>query len=158
MSPQVPASHQVEVSHYNLLLEKGWDVDLNGVETLADETAQKLGVLLIADEVYGYLSFGCKSFATMGQFWINHSCHFSRINIKMEERLKIVECLHGYLDILTSVPTLQLYESMQYLKELKCRPSSSLISKMRSYEALHLLAGRTRTSSMVTGAKDMMEA
>nr|GLL18511.1 galactoside 2-alpha-L-fucosyltransferase-like [Ipomoea trifida] len=36
---------------------------------------------------------------------------------------------------------LSRYESVQYLKELKCRPSSSLISKLRSYEALHRRCG-----------------
>ncbi|XP_019152301.1 PREDICTED: galactoside 2-alpha-L-fucosyltransferase-like [Ipomoea nil] len=36
---------------------------------------------------------------------------------------------------------LSRYESVQYLKELKRRPSSSLISKLRSYEALHRRCG-----------------
>ncbi|XP_020238044.1 probable aminotransferase TAT2 [Cajanus cajan] len=86
----------VEVRHYDLLPEKGWEVDLHAVEALADhntvalviinpgspcgnvysyhhlekiaETAKRVGTIVISDEVYGHLAFGGKPFAPMGVF------------------------------------------------------------------------------------------
>ncbi|KAK2990103.1 hypothetical protein RJ640_028743 [Escallonia rubra] len=86
----------LEVRHFDLLPEKGWEVDLDAVTALADdktvaiaiinpgnpcgnvfryehlqkvaETARKLGILVIADEVYGHLSFGSNPFVPMGVF------------------------------------------------------------------------------------------
>ncbi|GKU93068.1 hypothetical protein SLEP1_g6701 [Rubroshorea leprosula] len=90
------AHRQIEVRHYELLPEKGWDVDLDAVQVLADEntvaiviinpgspcgnvfsyehlkkiaeTARELGILVIADEVYGHISFGSTTFVPMGVF------------------------------------------------------------------------------------------
>ncbi|KAG2325314.1 hypothetical protein Bca52824_008042 [Brassica carinata] len=87
---------QLEVRYFDLLPEKGWDVDLDAVEALADdktvaivvvnpcnpcgnvfsrqhlqkiaETAFKLGILLIADEVYDHYAFGDKPFVSMAEF------------------------------------------------------------------------------------------
>ncbi|KAG5551969.1 hypothetical protein RHGRI_010154 [Rhododendron griersonianum] len=101
---------QLEVRHFDLLPEKGWEVDLDSVEALANdrtvamvvinpgnpcgnvltlehmkkiaETARKLGILLIADEVYGHLAFGSNPFVPVG----------------------IVEALKSYLNI-TADPT-----------------------------------------------------
>ncbi|KAF8413832.1 hypothetical protein HHK36_001826 [Tetracentron sinense] len=86
----------LEVRHFDLLPEQGWEVDLDAVEALADEntvamviinpgnpcgsvfsyrhlkkvaeTAKKLGILVIADEVYGHLTFGSNPFVPMGEF------------------------------------------------------------------------------------------
>ncbi|KAJ7981775.1 Tyrosine aminotransferase [Quillaja saponaria] len=86
----------LEVRYYGLLPEKGWEVDLDSVESLADqntvalviinpgnpcgnvytylhlekiaETAKKLSTVVIADEVYGHLAFGDNPFVPMGVF------------------------------------------------------------------------------------------
>ncbi|OVA11519.1 Aminotransferase [Macleaya cordata] len=86
----------LEYRHFDLLPEKGWEVDLDAIEALADEntvgivlinpgnpcgnvytyehlkkiaeTAKKLGILIISDEVYGHLTYGSKPFVPMGVF------------------------------------------------------------------------------------------
>ncbi|CAL5342658.1 unnamed protein product [Camellia sinensis] len=90
------AYSSLEVRHFDLLPEKGWEVDLDAVEALADEntvamvivnpgnpsgnvftyqhlkkvaeTARKLGILVISDEVYDHLTFGINPFVPMGVF------------------------------------------------------------------------------------------
>ncbi|XP_022738209.1 tyrosine aminotransferase-like [Durio zibethinus] len=90
------AFNNLEVRHFDLIPEKGWEVDLDAVEALADEstvamvivnpgnpcgsvftyqhlkkiaeTARKLGIFVIADEVYDHLTFGSNPFLPMGKF------------------------------------------------------------------------------------------
>ncbi|CAM0913554.1 unnamed protein product [Alopecurus aequalis] len=86
----------LEDRHFDLIPERGWQVDLESVKALADEntvamviinpgnptgsvyshdhlaqiaeTARELGILIIADEVYAHLAFGDKPFIPMGVF------------------------------------------------------------------------------------------
>ncbi|KAM3696848.1 hypothetical protein ACB098_06G070600 [Castanea mollissima] len=86
----------LEVRYVDLLPDKGWEVDLDAVDVLADqntvalvvinpgnpcgnvysfehlkkiaETAKKNKILIIADEVYGHLAFGKNPFVPMGVF------------------------------------------------------------------------------------------
>ncbi|PWZ23209.1 Nicotianamine aminotransferase A [Zea mays] len=68
--------HNLEVRRFNLIPERGWEIDIDGLESIADknttamvaEVARKLGILVIADEVYGNLVFGDTPFVPMGVY------------------------------------------------------------------------------------------
>ncbi|KAM0039870.1 putative aminotransferase, class I/classII, pyridoxal phosphate-dependent transferase, major [Helianthus debilis subsp. tardiflorus] len=70
------AFRNVEIRHFNHLPENDWEVDLDVVDTLADqntiaiiaETAKKHKIVVITDEVYGHLAFGANPFVPMGVF------------------------------------------------------------------------------------------
>lgn len=90
------AFNGVEARFFDLIPEKNWEVDLHSVESVADEntvamvivnpgnpcgnvftyehlakvaeTAKKLGILVISDEVYAHLTFGNNPFVPMGVF------------------------------------------------------------------------------------------
>ncbi|XP_043701446.1 nicotianamine aminotransferase 1-like [Telopea speciosissima] len=90
------ASKHLEFRHFDLLPDKGWEIDLDTVEAVADdntvamviinpgnpggnvftyqhlqkvaETARRLGILVIADETYGCVAFGTNPFVPMGTF------------------------------------------------------------------------------------------
>ncbi|CAK7322720.1 unnamed protein product [Dovyalis caffra] len=81
---------------FDLLPERGWEVDLDAIEAIADEntiaiviinpgnpcgsvysyerlikiaeTARKLGIIVVSDELYGHVVFGSKPFVPMGVF------------------------------------------------------------------------------------------
>ncbi|KAF8409203.1 hypothetical protein HHK36_005277 [Tetracentron sinense] len=140
------AFSNLQVRHFDLLPEKGWEVDLDAVEALADEntvamviinpgnpcgnvftyqhlekvagTARKLGILVIADEVYDHLAFGVNPFVPMGVFgsiapvltvgsiskrWIVPGWRLGWLVTSdpngILKETKIVECIKGCLNI-----------------------------------------------------------
>ncbi|KAH7533393.1 tyrosine aminotransferase isoform X1 [Ziziphus jujuba] len=90
------AFDHLEVRHFDLIPERDWEVDLDSVEALVDdntaaiviinpsnpcgnvfkyqhlkkiaETARKLGIFVISDEVFGHLVVGSNPFVPMGEF------------------------------------------------------------------------------------------
>ncbi|XP_043690036.1 probable aminotransferase TAT2 [Telopea speciosissima] len=136
----------LEIRFFDLLPEKGWDVDLNAIEALADEntvamviinpgnpcgnvftyehlekvaeTARKLGILVISDEVYDHITFGSKPFVPMGVFasivpvltlgsiskrWIVPGWRIGWLATNdpngILKKTRVVDCIKGYLNI-----------------------------------------------------------
>ncbi|KAF9611565.1 hypothetical protein IFM89_033569 [Coptis chinensis] len=142
----------LEIRHFDLLPESGWEVDIDQIKVLADEntvaivminpgnpcgnvlsyqhmkkiaeTAKKLGILIISDEVYGHLTFGDKKFIPMGVFgsiapvltvgsiskkWIVPGWRLGWIAVNdpngFLKEAKIVEGIIGYMNISTDPAT-----------------------------------------------------
>ncbi|KAL0362390.1 UNVERIFIED_CONTAM: Nicotianamine aminotransferase 1 [Sesamum calycinum] len=127
------AFSNLEVRHFDLLPERGWEVDLDAVEALADEntiamvvinpgnpcgnvftfehmqkiveTAKRIGILLIADEVYNHLVFGCNKFVPMGSFGpVTPVLTLGQYRRGGSSR--IADCIESYLNITADPATL----------------------------------------------------
>ncbi|KAL6654799.1 hypothetical protein ACP70R_008264 [Stipagrostis hirtigluma subsp. patula] len=142
----------MEARYFNLLPDRGWEVDLDGLQALADkntvamvivnpgnpcgnvytyehlakiaETARKLGIFVIADEVYAHLTFGEKKFVPMGVFgsvvpvltlgsiskrWVVPGWRLGWIVTNdpngVFNRTKVLDSIKSYLDISTDPAT-----------------------------------------------------
>ncbi|KAF8409202.1 hypothetical protein HHK36_005276 [Tetracentron sinense] len=160
------AFSNLQVRHFDLLPEKGWEVDLDAVQALADEntvamviinpgnpcgnvftyqhlekvaeTAKKLGILIISDEVYDHLAFGSNQFVPMGVFgsivpvltlgsiskrWIVPGWRFGWLVTNdpngILKKTKIVDCIKGCLNICSNPSTLIQGAVPQILKKTK---------------------------------------
>ncbi|KAK4438645.1 Nicotianamine aminotransferase 1 [Sesamum alatum] len=147
------AFSNLEVRHFDLLPDRGWEVDLDAVEALADdntiamvvinpgnpcgnvfksehlqkivEVAKRIGILLIADEVYNHLVFGCNKFVPMGSFgsvtpvltlgtiskrWLIPGWRCGWIAVTDPNRILnktgIADCIQSYLNITADPATL----------------------------------------------------
>ncbi|KAK3118984.1 hypothetical protein QOZ80_9BG0711890 [Eleusine coracana subsp. coracana] len=136
----------MEARYFDLLPEKDWEVDIAGVQALADkntiamvivnpgnpcgnvytyehlakvaETARKLGIFVITDEVYAHQTFGEKKFVPMGVFgsvapvltlgaiskrWVVPGWRLGWIVTNdpngVFQRTKLVDSIKSYLDI-----------------------------------------------------------
>ncbi|KAI3736100.1 hypothetical protein L6452_15633 [Arctium lappa] len=145
-------SCHLETRHFDLLPDKDWEIDLDSVVAVADEntvamviinpgnpcgsvftrqhlkkvaeTARKLGILVIADEVYDHLAFGKKPFVPMGVFgsitpvitlgslskrWAIPGWRLGWLvthdpNGILKEH-GIIECIKGYFHVYSNLPT-----------------------------------------------------
>ncbi|KAF8409204.1 hypothetical protein HHK36_005278 [Tetracentron sinense] len=160
------AFSHLQVRHFDLLPEKGWEVDLDAVEALADEntvamviinpgnpcgnvftyqhllkvaeTAKKLGILVIADEVYGHQSFGSNPFVPMGVFgsiapvltlgsiskrWIVPGWRLGWLVTSdpngILKETKVVDCIKGFLNIIADPATFIQGAVPQILEQTK---------------------------------------
>ncbi|XP_020245167.1 probable aminotransferase TAT2 [Asparagus officinalis] len=147
------AFSKLEARHFDLVPERGWEVDLDNVEALADEntvamvvinpgnpcgnvftyqhlnqiaeTAKKLGIMVIADEVYDHVTFGSNPFVPMGAFgeiapvitlgsiskrWVVPGWRLGWLVINdpkdFLKQTKIAESIESFLDITTDPATL----------------------------------------------------
>ncbi|XP_042508421.1 probable aminotransferase TAT2 [Macadamia integrifolia] len=146
------AFSKLEFRHFDLLPEKGWEIDLDAVEALADdntvamviinpgnpcgnvysyqhlqkvaETARRLGIMVIADEVYERIAFGTNPFVPMGTFgsiapvitlgsiskrWVVPGWRLGWLVITdpsgVLKQNKIVDSIHGCLNICSDPAT-----------------------------------------------------
>ncbi|GJN04632.1 hypothetical protein PR202_ga22196 [Eleusine coracana subsp. coracana] len=169
----------MEARYFDLLPEKDWEVDIAGVQALADkntiamvivnpgnpcgnvytyehlakasaaklfcvaETARKLGIFVITDEVYAHLTFGEKKFVPMGMFgsvapvltlgaiskrWVVPGWRLGWIVTNdrngVFQRTKVVDSIKSYLDISSDPPTFvqvgKFFGMIQVKLDLSC--------------------------------------
>ncbi|KAL5715787.1 zinc-finger protein [Ranunculus cassubicifolius] len=168
----------IEIRHFDLLPERGWEVDLEQVKALADEntvgmvmvnpgnpcgnvlsynhlkkiaeTAKKLGILIISDEVYGHLTFGSNKFFPMGLFgyiapvitlgsiskrWLVPGWRLGWVTVNDPNgylnEAKIVDGLIGYMNISTDPTTFIQAAVPKILEETKEDFFDNIISILR---------------------------
>ncbi|KAL7185466.1 hypothetical protein ACSBR2_027416 [Camellia fascicularis] len=172
------AYSSLEVRHFDLLPEKGWEVDLDAVEALADEntvamvivnpgnpcgnvftyqhlkkvaeTARKLGILVISDEVYDHLTFGINPFVAMGVFgsiapvitvgsiskrWIVPGWRLGWLVTNdpngILEKYGIVDCIKGFLNITSDPATFVQGALPQILEKTRGDFFSKIVNLLR---------------------------
>ncbi|KAL5998867.1 Nicotianamine aminotransferase 1 [Asimina triloba] len=185
----------VEVRRYPLIPEKSWEVDLDAVESLADEntiaivlinpgnpcgnvftrqhlakvaeTAKKLRILVIADEVYGHLTFGGNPFVPMGVFgsvvpvlalgslskrWIVPGWRCGWLAIcdpnGILKQAEIVDCIKSYATISVDPPTFVQGALPDILEKTKGDFFDKTINMLR--QAAHICFERTREIHCIT--------
>ncbi|CAD6256735.1 unnamed protein product [Miscanthus lutarioriparius] len=157
----------MEARYFDLLPEKDWEVDIDGVQALADkntvamvivnpgnpcgnvytyehlakvaDTARKLGIFVIADEVYAHLTFGERKFVPMGVFgavapvftlgsiskkWVVPGWRLGWIVTNdpngVFQMTKVVGSIKSYLDISSDPPTfVQVKLDVSCLSDIK---------------------------------------
>ncbi|GMI88474.1 Tyr Aminotransferase 1, tyrosine aminotransferase 7 [Hibiscus trionum] len=172
------AYENLQVRHFDLLPDKGWEVDVGAVEALADEntvaiviinpgnpcgsvysyehlklvaeTARKLGILVIADEVYSHLTFGNTPFVPMGVFgsivpvlslgsisktWVVPGWRLGWLATTdpngILQKSGIVESITGYCNITTNPATFIQGSVPQILENTKDEFFSKLIGTLK---------------------------
>ncbi|CAL5403729.1 unnamed protein product [Camellia sinensis] len=189
------AYSSLEVRHFDLLPEKGWEVDLDAVEALADEntvamvivnpgnpcgnvftyqhlkkvaeTARKLGILVISDEVYDHLTFGINPFVPMGVFgsiapvitvgsiskrWIVPGWRLGWLVTNdpngILEKYGIVDCIKGFLNITSDPATFVQGALPQILEKTRGDFFSKIVNLLR--EAADVCYNRLREIPCIT--------
>nr|CAB3490020.1 unnamed protein product [Digitaria exilis] len=157
----------MEARYFDLVPDRGWEIDLDSLQALADrntvamvivnpgnpcgnvytyehlakvaDTARKLGIFVIADEVYAHLTFGEKNFVPMGVFgsvvpvltlgsiskrWVVPGWRLGWIVTNdpngVLHRTKVVDSIKSYLDISADPPTfVQVKLDLSCLQDIK---------------------------------------
>ncbi|GFP86435.1 tyrosine aminotransferase [Phtheirospermum japonicum] len=162
----------LEARHFDLLPEKDWEVDLDAVEALSDEntvaeTARKLGILVIADEVYDHLTFGSNPFVPMGVFgsivpvvtvgsiskrWIVPGWRLGWLVMNDPHgvlmKLGIVDSITGYLNITPDPATLMQGAIPQILKNTPADFYLKIVNLLR--ESADICYNRTKEIPCIT--------
>ncbi|KAL4302231.1 hypothetical protein GQ457_10G018220 [Hibiscus cannabinus] len=172
------AYQNLQIRHFDLLPDKGWEIDVDAVEALVDEntvamviinpgnpcgnvysydhlklvaeTARKLGILVIADEVYSHLTFGSTPFVPMGVFgsivpvlslgsiskrWVVPGWRLGWLAITdpngILQKTGIVESITGYCNITTDAATFVQGAVPQILENTKDEFFSKLIGTLK---------------------------
>lgn len=189
------AYNQLEARHFDLLPEKNWEVDLDGIEALADENtvamviinpgnpcgnvhtyehlkkvaelAKKLGILIIADEVYDHLAFGSNPFVPMAMFastvpvvtvgsiskrWIVPGWRLGWIvahdSNGILQKHGIIDCIKGYLNISSDPATFIQGAVPQILENTREEFFSKIINILR--EAADVCDKKLKEISCIT--------